>query len=115
MEVEGVAEEVALVQCQPWQLPGRPDVLQLEHLSVPSLLALDLFLVLLTRPIFPHLGAQNESTFDTPLLPGPNHRLLILLPGSIPVLDHIEAKGLGSQSDSTPASAICSSCPPSYE
>ena len=40
MEVEGVAEEVALVQCQPWQLPGRPGVLQLEHLSVPSLLAL---------------------------------------------------------------------------
>ena len=40
MEVEGVAEEVALVQCQPWRLPGRPGVLQLEHLSVPSLLAL---------------------------------------------------------------------------
>ena len=40
MEVEGVAEEVALVQCLPWQLPGRPGVLQLEHLSVPSLLAL---------------------------------------------------------------------------
>ena len=40
MEVEGVAEEVALVQCQPLQLPGRPGVLQLEHLSVPSLLAL---------------------------------------------------------------------------
>ena len=40
MEVEGVAEEVALVQCQPWWLPGRPGVLQLEHLSVPSLLAL---------------------------------------------------------------------------
>ena len=41
MEVEGVAEEVALVQCQPWQLPGRPGVLQLWHKSVPSLLALD--------------------------------------------------------------------------
>ena len=40
MEVEGVAEVVALVQCQPWQLPGRPGVLQLWHLSVPSLLAL---------------------------------------------------------------------------
>ena len=35
-----MAEEVALVQCQPWQLPGRPGVLQLEHLSVPLLLAL---------------------------------------------------------------------------
>ena len=40
MEVEGVAEVVALVQCQPWQLPGRPGVLQLWHWSVPSLLAL---------------------------------------------------------------------------
>ena len=40
MEVEGVAEEVALVQCQPWRLPGRPGVLQLWHWSVPSLLAL---------------------------------------------------------------------------
>ena len=40
MEVEGVAEELALVQGQPWQLQGRPGVLQLEHLSVPSLLAL---------------------------------------------------------------------------
>ena len=43
MEAEGAAEvveEVALVQCQPRQLPGRPGVLQLLHWSVPSLLAL---------------------------------------------------------------------------
>ena len=40
VEVEGVAEEEALVQCQPWRLPGRPGVLQLWHWSVPSLLAL---------------------------------------------------------------------------
>ena len=48
-------------------------------------------------------------------LPDPNHLLLTLLPWCIPVLDHIAAKGLGSQSDSTPATAFRSSCPPSYE
>ena len=37
--VEGVAE-LALVQCQLWQLPGKPGVLQLLHWSVPLLLAL---------------------------------------------------------------------------
>ena len=43
MEAEGAAEvveEVALGQCQPEQLPGKPGVLQLLHWSVPLLLAL---------------------------------------------------------------------------
>ena len=43
MEAEGVAEvveEVALEQCQPWQLPGKPGVLLLWHWSVPLQLAL---------------------------------------------------------------------------
>ena len=37
--VEGV-EEVALGQCQPWQLPGKPGELQLWHWNVPLPLAL---------------------------------------------------------------------------
>ena len=43
MEAEGVAEvveEMALVQCQPQQLPGKPGELQLWHWSVPLPLAL---------------------------------------------------------------------------
>ena len=36
----GVAENMALLQCQPCQLPGKPGMLQLLHWSVPSLLAL---------------------------------------------------------------------------
>ena len=35
-----VVEELALVQCQPWQLPGKPGELQLWHWSVPLPLAL---------------------------------------------------------------------------
>ena len=35
-----VVEEVALEQCQPWQLPGKPGVLLLWHWSVPLQLAL---------------------------------------------------------------------------
>ena len=31
---------MALMQCQPCQLPGKPGMLQLLHWSVPSLLAL---------------------------------------------------------------------------
>ena len=37
--VEGV-EEVALGQCQPWQLSGKPDELLLWHWNVPLPLAL---------------------------------------------------------------------------
>ena len=40
MVVGGVAENMALKQCQPCQLPGKPGMLQLLHWSVPSLLAL---------------------------------------------------------------------------
>ena len=40
IEVEGVAVEVELVQCQPWQLPGKPGMLLLLHWSAPLLLAL---------------------------------------------------------------------------
>ena len=40
MVVGGVAENMALMQCQPCQLPGKPGMLQLLHWSVPSLLAL---------------------------------------------------------------------------
>ena len=36
-----VVEEVALVQCQPQHLPGKPGMLQLWHYSVPSLLTLN--------------------------------------------------------------------------
>ena len=36
----GMAEDMALMQCQPCQLPGKPGMLQLLHWSVPSLLAL---------------------------------------------------------------------------
>ena len=35
-----VVEEMALVQCQPQQLPGKPGELQLWHWSVPLPLAL---------------------------------------------------------------------------
>ena len=37
---EGV-EEAALVQCHPWQLPGKPGELQLWHWNVPKPLAPD--------------------------------------------------------------------------
>ena len=35
-----MVEEVALVKCQPQQLPGKPGMLQLWHYGVPSLLTL---------------------------------------------------------------------------
>ena len=35
-----MAEDMALMQCQPCQMPGKPGMLQLLHWSVPSLLAL---------------------------------------------------------------------------
>ena len=62
-------------------------------------------------PFSSTLAPKTSQSF----LPDPNHLLLTLLPWCIPVLDHIAAKGLGSQSDSTPATAFRSSCPPSYE
>ena len=101
--------------CHICRTPSLPAPCRMTFLLWQSLSAHHLFLVLLTLPIFLHLGAQNESIFDTPFLPNPNHLLLIFFPGSIPVLDHIAAKSLGSQSDFTPATAFCSSCPPSYE
>ena len=39
-EVQAEVAEAALLQCQPWQLPGKPGELLLWHWSVPLQLAL---------------------------------------------------------------------------
>ena len=112
--LQGVSEICAIVQLEtvptlPHPLPPR---------SLPTDMFCDNLSLLITSSSSSSLSPSSSTLtpkMSQSFLPDPNHLLLTLLPWCIPVLDHIAAKGLGSQSDSTPATAFRSSCPPSYE